>query len=252
MTFNIWNYNRAWPLRRSIIAQLILARRPDAVALQETRQDFRFDGGKGQGRQLAELTGYYVTSRVAHVYSWFPRVNEGVSILTREEPAQVMARRLSHVRFARDDGNRRVVLGVRLQSDETEVDVYDTHFSLNAGVRRRNALEVARFIREQSGPRPSILMGDLNAKPQTPPIRFLVGAETIDGETGDFTDVWTSAQPESAGYTYASWDPVRRIDYVLGRNLPKPHEAEVVGGEPVDGVYASDHMAVVVDVDVAR
>src|SRR5579884_862631 len=103
MTFNIWNYNPPWPERRRLLADLILAHDPDVVALQETRHDFRFEGGRSQGDQLARLTDRHAVSAVAQVYWPFPRVDEGLTILTQEEPDDVTVVRLPRVRGERAD-----------------------------------------------------------------------------------------------------------------------------------------------------
>ena len=248
MTFNIWNYTRPWPARRQAIAALIQAHSPDVVAVQETRHDWRFERGKGQGEQLADLTGYHATSRIAQVYVPIFRVDEGLTILTRRPPARVMERRLTMHPAEREDENQRLCLGVTIEDENGPLDVYDSHFSLSAQARETNALEVAGFVQELSGDRPAVLMGDLNALPHTRPIRFLCGEAEIDGATGDFVDLWTLAHPQDPGFTYASWEPTHRIDYVLGRNLPRGvTSAMVVGGEAVNGVYPSDHLGVVVE-----
>jgi endonuclease/exonuclease/phosphatase family metal-dependent hydrolase len=249
MTFNIWNYNRPWPVRRRLIADIIAAHQPDVIALQETRHDWRFERGKGQGEQLAELTGYHPTSAVGQVYVPILRVDEGLTILTRSEPQRTYLHSLTIYPRDREDENQRICLGVGLEIAGTAVDVYDTHFSLSASARLSNAVEVARFIRETSEERPAVVMGDLNAEPDTPPIRFLLGREEVEGQTGDFADCWVLANPGQPGYTYGSFDPVRRIDYVLARNLPiGVSAASIVGAEAVNGVYPSDHMGIVVDI----
>jgi endonuclease/exonuclease/phosphatase family metal-dependent hydrolase len=249
MTFNIWNYNRPWQIRRRLIAELIVAHEPDVVALQETRHDRRFERGKGQGEQLAELTGYHLTSAVAQVYVPLWRVDEGLTILTRRPPARTMLRRLTINRRDRQDENHRICLGVTLEEDGHPFDVYDAHFSLSETARCTNALEVAQFVEQESVERPAVLMGDLNAEPDAPPIRFLLGQQPLNGITADFVDCWQLANPGQPGYTYASFDPVRRIDYVLGRNLPAGvTSATVIGGQAVEGVYPSDHMGIVVEI----
>ncbi|MGI8968460.1 MAG: endonuclease/exonuclease/phosphatase family protein [Chloroflexota bacterium] len=250
MTFNVWNYAHNWPRRRAILAELIRRHNPDVAVLQETRHDFRFERGKGQGEQLAELTGYHLTWRVGQVYVPLLRVDEGLSILSRQKPDSIMSCRLSRLPREREDGSQRVCLGIATQIEGTEVHIYTSHFSLSEQARIRNALEVSRFVRQQSGGTPSILMGDLNALPDTPPMQVLRGEVTVDGLTGDFTDCWWQAEGDAPGFTYASWEPVRRIDYVFARYLPTPVHAEVIGGVATDGVYASDHMGVVVEWDV--
>lgn len=251
MTLNIWNYNRPWPLRRRLIADLILRERPDVVALQETRHDFRFEGGRGQGDQLAELTGYCRTSQTAHVYVRFPRVDEGLTILTGGPPRRVMVHDLPQDRHDRGDRNHRILLGVTVTCGGREIDVYDAHFALSPSARRRNAGDALRAIRLLSGERPALLAGDLNALPDETAIRFITGSDEIDGATGDFLDCWDAVHPDLAGFTDESWHPVRRIDYVLGRNLPAPPvTARVVGDNPVGGIFPSDHLGVVVELPV--
>jgi len=252
MTFNIWNYNRPWPARRSHIAELIQIHSPHAIALQETRHDFRHERGKGQGEQLAELTGYHATSRVAQVYIPILRVDEGLTILTRQAPLRVMEKRLTMHPGERHDENQRLCLGVTIDYGGATVDIYDTHFSLSAAARVTNALEVARFVEEQSGDRPAVVMGDLNAEPDAPPIRFLLGEEEIAGRRGSFVDLWMLANPDDPGYTDESYSLRRRIDYVLGTNLSHGVDRAVtIGGEPVNGVYPSDHLGIVVDVPLS-
>ncbi len=251
MTLNIWNYTRPWVPRRQQIAALIETHQPDVVALQETRHDWRFERGVGQGDQLARMTGYCPSFAVGQVYLPVLRIDEGLTVLTRQEPAHVTVQRLTRHRRELHDQNQRICLGVSLDYAGAQVHIFDTHFSLSPVARITNAIEVARFVRDRSGDQPAVLMGDLNAEPDTPPMRFLLGKETIDGESADFVDCWTQANPDESGYTYASFDPVRRIDYVLGRNLPSGVlSASIIGGEPVDGIYPSDHMGIVVDLDL--
>jgi endonuclease/exonuclease/phosphatase family metal-dependent hydrolase len=248
MTLNIWNYNRPWPIRRRLIADLITSHRPDVVALQEDRHDFRYERGKGQGKQLAELTDYHLTSAVAQVYLPIFRVDEGLAILTPGLPRCITIRRLTQLPHEREDENRRICLSVAIDHAGSTVHIFDAHFSLSAVARESNALEVARFVEEQAGDAPAVLMGDLNAEPSTPPIRFLVGEGDIAGTTADFVDCWEAANPNDVGFTYASFGPVRRIDYILARNLPQGKiEAALVGAEAADGVYPSDHLGIMVD-----
>src|SRR5205814_982344 len=138
--------------------------------------------------------------------------------------------------------------GIVLEHNGRRVHVFDTHFSLSAEARFANAREAFRFLDERAGQDPAILMGDLNAEPEERSIQFLVGKQAVDGQEGDLLDCWVTANPSGSGYTYASFGPVRRIDYVLARNLPSgPISASLVGEISVDGVFASDHLGVVAD-----
>lgn len=251
MTLNIWNYTRPWEKRRSLLAQLIEDFHPDVVALQETRHDWRYERGKGQGDQLAEVTGYHPTTVVAQVYIPILRVDEGLTLLTKNEPIATMYRKLTLHSHEREDENRRVCLGLTLTRENKRIHVFNTHFSLSPVARMTNAVESFRFVQEQSAGEPAFMMGDLNAEPDSPPIRFLSGECETHGEAGSFVDCWAEANPQNPGYTYASFEPTRRIDYVFGMNLPNGVlHADVVGSEPLDGVFPSDHMAVVVDAEI--
>lgn len=251
LTFNIWNYTRPWDKRRDLIAELIRREQPDAVALQEIRHDFRYERGRGQGEQLAELTGYHPTSAIAQVYVPILRVDEGLTILTQKPPRRVEVRELTQIADERQDENHRVCLGVEIQARETPFWIFDAHFSLSARARTRNARECWEFVVVTAGSSPAVLMGDLNASPEEEAIAFLTGLRAVDQQRGDFVDCWTAARESAPGFTYASFGPRQRIDYVLGRNLPViPQRADIVGGESRDGVYPSDHMGIVVDLDL--
>lgn len=250
MTYNIWNYNAPWPERRALIADVIRAQEPAVVALQETRHDFRVEGGKGQGEQIAELTGYHPTSAVAQVYAPILRVDEGLTVLTRREPLDVTVEKLTLHPHDRRDENHRIVLGVVIDHSGRSVQIFDTHWSLSPEARKTSAVETARFVTSCSGSGPAVLMGDLNAVPDSPPIQFMLGEQGLDGECTSFMDCWVAAHPNEPGFTYSSSDPVRRIDYILTRNMPAPLAVWLTGNQPRGNVYPSDHLAVVADLAI--
>lgn len=242
MTLNIWNYAPHWGERRNQIAELIVAHQPDAVCLQETRHDFRYQRGTGQGEQLAVTTGYHATSAISQVYVPVLRVDEGLTILSLHPPLRSSVRRLTLHPHLRHDENRRICLGVIVDHEGAEVAVYTTHFSLDPAARLTNAAETARFVLETAGPRPAILTGDLNAEPGSAPVRLL------RGEPFRFLDCWEAVRPADVGYTYASYHPVRRIDYILARGPASVAGIELVGGAADQGVYPSDHLGILVDI----
>ncbi|MGH2447363.1 MAG: endonuclease/exonuclease/phosphatase family protein [Chloroflexota bacterium] len=242
MTLNIWNYTSPWPDRRALIARAITDRSPDVVALQEARHDFRFDHGRGQAEQIADLTGYCCTWALAQVYVPILRLDEGLAILTREPPMDVAEQRLSHFNSNRHDENRRICLSARVQIYGRVLDIYNTHFSLSPAAQRCNAREVLAFIRRRSSGRPAVLMGDLNAEPASPAIDDLV--------TGGLLDCWRSANPHEPGFTYSSYRPVRRIDYVMGQAV-RVANVSLAANKPIGGTYPSDHLGVVVDLERA-
>jgi endonuclease/exonuclease/phosphatase family metal-dependent hydrolase len=250
LTLNIWNYTPPWEKRRELIVDLLTSINPDVACLQETRRDFRFDHGVGQGEQIARLAGMHATSHVAQVYWPFPRVEEGLTILTRVAPERTMFRELTQLSDEREDENRRICLGVCVQGSSGPVHVLNTHFSLGDRARVLNACETHAYAVEL-GEGPVLLFGDFNCNPESAPIRYLLGELGVEGETGDFVDCWASCRPDDRGYTYASWRPYHRIDFALARGLNgRVTSVELAGTVATDGLYPSDHLGIVIDVEV--
>lgn len=248
LTFNVWNYAPRWATRRDLLIELIAACAPDVVALQETRHDFRYERGHGQGEQVAERTGYHATGAISQVYIPVLRVDEGLTILTRTPPLDTEVCSLTLLPHERQDENHRICLAVRIEQGGQEVHIFDTHFSLSPRARLSNAREVADFVSRRAGEQPAVLMGDLNADPSTPEIRFLRGEIDLDGMRASFTDCWTAANPGQPGFTYASFNPYHRIDYIFQRNFTAPPgPVTLVGGESRDGVFLSDHLGILAD-----
>lgn len=244
LTLNLWNYQGNWPARRSIITDLITSHSPDAVLLQETRHDFRYAHGVGQAEQIGRLTHYQVRGAVSQVYVPVLRVDEGLASLTRLTPLRSEVRALQLLPDERADENRRICLALELQINGLRVCVFNTHFSLSARARVSNAHDVLAFAAEFAGDLPSFLMGDLNAEPHEQAIRDLLSEDT------GWTDCWASSRPSEPGFTYPSWGPVRRIDYVLARNVDPRHlRMQTAGESSLDGHFASDHLGILTEYD---
>jgi endonuclease/exonuclease/phosphatase family metal-dependent hydrolase len=129
-------------------------------------------------------------------------------------------------------------------------------------VRTAQARALAGFVAGHTGADgyPPVVTGDLNAEPGADEMRLLGGvltAPAVDGLV--LVDAWRYAGPGDPGFT---WDhrngyqarsviPDSRIDYILvglprgGRG--KVRSASLAGTAPVDGVWPSDHFAVVAE-----
>lgn len=105
----------------------------------------------------------------------------------------------------------------------------------------------------RDGPLPALLTGDFNAPPTTPEIQVL---------TQVMVDAWVEAgRAADPGHTLSTSNPLapraathlidQRIDYILARpgtpGRPVAVQRAFLAGEPQDGVYPSDHYAVVAD-----
>jgi endonuclease/exonuclease/phosphatase family metal-dependent hydrolase len=100
--------------------------------------------------------------------------------------------------------------------------------------RVREVEQIHRVLADER--RPTVLAGDLNSRPATPPITRFAGA---------WLDAAAAAKAESS-FTFPSDKPVRRIDYVLLRPVGSWRVVETaVVNEPI----ASDHRPVLAVVE---
>lgn len=108
---------------------------------------------------------------------------------------------------------------------------YNTHLTHNSQPGRVAQAEAINGIIGDDTV-PAILVGDLNARPDSPEYSLF---------TRHVNDVWP-AVGEGAGFTLDSENPTSRIDYVLTSEGINPMSAEVVQ------TIASDHLPVVAQV----
>ncbi len=130
-----------------------------------------------------------------------------------------------------------------------ELLVMNTHFDHQSAEARVNS---AKLLREQAekmaGDRDVIIMGDLNARPDSQPLAALTAQD------GDFVlaDTITRSETPAQGPT-GTWngfkqiDPDTRIDYILTRaDRPRVLAHRTADPKTPDGRFASDHLPVVV------
>jgi endonuclease/exonuclease/phosphatase family metal-dependent hydrolase len=146
--------------------------------------------------------------------------------------------------------------------------VFVTHLTVQfhlCHVRRDQVVALTDHVARLApiGDPPPVVMGDFNAAPDSDEIRFLRGLTSIDGRSVYFADCWAVAA-DGPGYTYdrqnpyalRSHEPSSRIDYVFVRGPDaylrgEPIAARLALDQPTDGVWPSDHFAVVADIHAA-
>jgi endonuclease/exonuclease/phosphatase family metal-dependent hydrolase len=161
----------------------------------------------------------------------------------------------------------RVALHARVEAPGGALPMFTTHLAYQPGaslVRVAQVRRLAEFAAAHAGDcaYPPVVTGDLNAEPGSDEIRLLGGVLTAPAVPGlVLLDAWRYADPADPGFT---WDrrngyqgesliPNSRIDYVLvglhrhGRG--RVRAARLAGTVAVDGVWPSDHFAVVTDLD---
>lgn len=250
MTLNVWNSNQ-WLERRPAVAAWIDEVRPDLVALQEIERT----STHCQATWLAQQTGMEAVFGPARRS---PECEFGNAVLSRLPVGDVRVRALT------DGGSGsepRCALTVDVKAPHGMVSFTVTHLAHRddeGWLRQAQVLELAELINESTGAFPSILCGDLNARPDSTEVRFLKGLESIGGRGIHLVDAFESAHAGDPGYTWDNRNPYtashaisdQRIDYILV-GAPAPTgagqvlSASVVCDEPRADEWPSDHFGVV-------
>jgi endonuclease/exonuclease/phosphatase family metal-dependent hydrolase len=131
---------------------------------------------------------------------------------------------------------RRGLVAAHLRSPAGRVTAVSAHLGLSARERVRHAREATDFLAGIEGP---ILLGcDLNEGPEGTAARWMADR---------LFDVWAGRQ---GGETFPAGDPTARIDYLFVSEGMAVIEAWVAAGP--DAIRASDHRAVLADVDLGE
>jgi endonuclease/exonuclease/phosphatase family metal-dependent hydrolase len=263
MTWNVWWRFGDWERRRFAIREVLRAERPDVVGLQEVWDD----GDANLAAWLADDLGlHWAFGAGSDQRPWRERVADptlrnGVAVLSRWPIADPTT-------YDLPEDPSRAALAVRVEAPHAAVPFVTTHLSVLPGSTRRvvQVEWLARLVATlPADEHPPVLVGDLNAEPDSDEIRRLGGhltAPVVEGQV--LIDAWRYADPRDPGHTWdranayvAQWmAPGGRIDYihVVARGEPPGHVRSVrrAATGPVDGVWASDHAAVVAELSDER
>ncbi len=278
MTLNLWNKSGPWQTRMRVVREGLAAADPDIVGLQEVlRLETRSTGSPEVRReeQVDELrNGLHAVYGPAHLMRrdegggmsfelWF-----GNAILSRYP---ILTHQVFPLPGADVSDQTRSLLHARVDHPAGSIDVFVTHLNWKLDEGAVRVVQVERIIAlinelaPADGRFPPLLMGDLNAEPNSDEIRTLKGLRSKPGERVRFADVWDyvgwredAAPPPGFTFTPKNpfariyHEPPRRIDYILvrgplGDGRGRPTHVARCFDEPVDGTYASDHFGVTCD-----
>jgi endonuclease/exonuclease/phosphatase family metal-dependent hydrolase len=159
----------------------------------------------------------------------------------------------------------RVAVYARIDAPGGELPMFTTHLTYGLGrsqVRVAQVRALAGFVAGQAADcaYPPVVTGDLNAEPGSDELRLLGGLLTAPAAPGlVLVDAWRYADPADPGFTWDHRDgyqansplPDSRIDYILvglpRRGRGRVASTQLAGNAPVDGVWPSDHFAVIAD-----
>jgi endonuclease/exonuclease/phosphatase family metal-dependent hydrolase len=258
MTWNLWWRFGDWKRRQPAILETLRREQPDVCGLQEVWAD----ADTNLAGWLADELGLHWTyGPASDQLAWQarvddPTVNFGVAVLSRwplREPRV----------FDLPEDPARPALSVTVEAPHATVPFVTAHTSVLPGSARR--MVQLRWLAEHvaglpATGHPPVVVGDLNAEPGSDEIRRFGGHLTVpfvDGQV--LLDAWRYADPADPGFTWdranpyvAEWlAPSGRIDYIhvklSGSRAGRVRAVRRAATEPVDGVWPSDHAAVVAD-----
>ena len=259
-TWNLWGRYGPWTERMGSIEANMRAVDADIWALQEVWADDR----RNQARVLASALGYEHVAFDANLER--DGAFSGNAVVSRwpirTHDVLVLPRTAGDARD--DEGEERLVVFAEIDGPRGPIQVYCAHLSWrddHSAIRQAQVAEICRLVRE-CRPRtfPAVLCGDLNADPTSDELRMLTGQAAVPVPGVMFRDAWLAAGNAEAGATASNANPFnaaaldreRRIDFVLV-GTPKlggvGHvlEARIAGDTPLDGMWPSDHLAVVAE-----
>lgn len=238
-TWNVWWRFAAWADRQPRIDATLVALDADVVMLQEAYTAPDDD----QPRRLGDRLGL---PHVAYTHRY--RGHEGVSIgnaLLSRWPLDG----LLDVGIPGPHGRYRTLLAATVATPAGPWTVATTHLAhrrRDAGWRRVQVAEVDALVRDHAGDRPALLAGDLNAEPHDREMTWLARwgwTDLVATAALDDDRTWRSDNPHTSGSVF----PDRRLDHAWGRGC-RATGLRLFGLDPVDGLHASDHAGIVVDV----
>lgn len=225
MSYNIHHAvgsDGALDLRR--IGQVIAASGADVVGLQEVDRHWSARSGfEDQALRLAEqLDMHYV---FAANLDREPLVEGG----SRRQYGTAVLSKYPIVRHENQfltsgPSEQRGLSMATINVKGTELHLFNTHLGLSTEERKTQAAEIVEIVGDHEGP--SILLGDLNAAPDTEEVR-IVAARYLDA----FAD-------RSDAYTFPAAIPRIRADYIFYSDGLELASSEVIP------TLASDHLPV--------
>lgn len=214
LTYNIWGGGPPLETRLELISQGIADLDPHIIAFQETYQSNDSDESENTAtliaNKLKELTGihWYVAKEIVHR---FDTSTMGNAILSKYPVLLRGFHQLPQGEF------NRILQWATIEYPFGFIKFYNTHLSY--GWQQTARIEQAQRVRELVIKADStnlhiltILAGDLNDFPDSPPLNII----TTDNQGAVlFYDTWREVHPDLPGYTAPTESPSMRIDYVL-------------------------------------
>jgi len=274
MTWNTQGRVGDWVPRHAALRSGIAQIAPDVLTLQESWVER--DGSTQAARLSEELGLYTVTAAELAGFDRYPDASYWVvnAVLARWP---LTIERLCSLPDEHGEPTWRHVLVTRVHRPVEEGGPFiaaGTHLEHGLEQSARRSVQMAALVdhlaevlgdeTQRREALPAILAGDLNCTPESDEYRRATGL--APGTTPGFTlvDAWTAAGNTDPGHTWSAANPLvprraihphRRLDYVMvstprRRGAGHVRRCSLAGTAAVDGVWASDHYAVVAEVEL--
>ncbi|MCK4713723.1 MAG: endonuclease/exonuclease/phosphatase family protein [Marinosulfonomonas sp.] len=254
VSWNVWWQFGPWKERAPAILQTLRDLDADVIGLQEVWGD----EATNFAAELAAELGYH------HVYApgaILNGVRMGNAILSRWPIARHEIISLYDQKNAEE---MRVAIYADIDGPRGKIPMFCTHLNWqqpHSHIRQRQVSDLVNFVNQTRPWKfPPVICGDFNADPQSEEIRMMTGQTTCPVDNLVFHDSWDFSQQRGVGYTWdnsnphvaETFEPDRRIDYIFV-GWPQPDgfghvaDCQIVGNQPVDGVWPSDHFALLAE-----
>ncbi|MAD97972.1 MAG: endonuclease/exonuclease/phosphatase [Flavobacteriaceae bacterium] len=246
LTFNIRYDNKNdgpnwWEHRKGDVVQLLSENDPHIFGLQEALPH--------QTKFIQKhLSNYKV---VNYLRDGQDSKSEGLPVFWKNEALELVASEVfwlsatpNTVSKGWDANLNRILVYCQFKDkkDNSTLHVFNAHFDhLGTEARLKSAQLILKIIKEKSlNDQKTIVMGDFNALPDSPPIHTLLktlkdSADPVSAQQGTFTnfDIQKTAK--------------NRIDYIFYKNL-KIKNHEVITTKRPNGLYPSDHFPIMIEI----
>jgi endonuclease/exonuclease/phosphatase family metal-dependent hydrolase len=266
VTWNLWWRFGPWRERAAAIRSVLLDTRPDICGLQEVWAD----GERNLASELAkELELHWAWAGSPEPRRWHIRLpgcsaDVGHAILARwpmRAPTELP------LPPGRSGDRSRSALVCVVESPIGRIPVATTQLTpapWDSAARCEQVRALVAFLAEREHESyPWVVMGDMNAEPDSDEVRLLCGHKTAPVRDGFvLVDAWRYAPRGADPWTWdranphvlSTMEPSSRIDYVL---VGPPYEGRRghvrsvrrIGTEPVRGVWPSDHAGVLAELE---
>ena len=254
LNWNLWWRFGPWEQRQPAILKTLQKLDADVITLQEIWADDQTN----QAKILASELGYH------HVFTKAMTMNGvgfGNAILSRWPIANTKSKELPGHEESHEP---RCVSMAEIDGPRGPLMVFNTHLNFryeHSHIRQQQVAAIAAFVKQHAiKSYPPVLCGDFNAVPDSDEIRMLKGLTSCPVPELFFHDAWEVAGDGSIGHTWDNqnthaaelFEPNRRIDYIFAaapvrRTAGHIKGCRIVADQPVDGVFPSDHFAVLAE-----